>query len=167
MLCSAYNFVCPSDHCTQLHAMTTGEAGTCTTASAWLVPLQLCSVRLHASEIHTPLQVALLTSNSISIFVETLREFPSPPPPSVLVLLVCGKASQVTRGTFAVSSFFPFPSLPFPSLPFPFSAAPVPLQIKMLVRQLLEGVKYLHEYSAAVVSAAPGQPNIPLVFSSY
>ena len=117
MLCSAYNFACPSDHCTQLHAMTTGEAGTCTTASAWLVPLQLCSVRLHASEIHTPLQVALLTSNSISIFVETLREFPSPPL-SVLVLLVCGKASKVTRGTFAVSSFFPFPSLPFPSLPF-------------------------------------------------
>ena len=163
MLCSAYNFACPSDHCTQLHAMTTGEAGTCTTASAWLVPLQLCSVRLHASEIHTPLQVALLTSNSISIFVETLREFPSPPPFS-FGLVGLWESVKSYQGHFC--SLF-FLSLPFPSLPFPFSAAPVPLQIKTLVRQLLEGVKYLHEYSAAVVSAAPGQPNIPLVFSSY
>ena len=100
--------------------MTTGEAGTCTTASAWLVPLQLCSVRLHASEIHTPLQVALLTSNSISIFVETLREFPSPPPPFSFGLVGLWESVTSYQGHFC-SLFFlslPFPSLPFPSLPF-------------------------------------------------
>ncbi len=34
MLCSAYNFVCPSDHCRQVHAINTGEAGTCTTGAS-------------------------------------------------------------------------------------------------------------------------------------
>ncbi len=96
--------------------MTTGEAGTCTTASAWLVPLQLCSVRLHASEIHTPLQVALLTSNSISIFVETLREFPSPPPLQFWSCWSVGKRQKLPGAL--LQSLLSFPSLPFPSLPF-------------------------------------------------